>query len=428
MRDSTFMMSRQAIICVALSFMALGQSSASAADYRKLRDLYSYRQYFELRDSLREYRGNQAAELLFYRGAVSNSFNRPQLSIAYLNDFLKRARGHDTSGLLIEAYEMLADNYRKTYQYRKAAETYETLLTMFGSDINAEKKQDYENEFKLWNALQDVPRQTARSYRDSVVNRDIEGHFPVAVNDRALAFAFDTGANLSVITNSLAHQLGLKLIDAGIEVGAVAGNKVNASLGVARKVEIGSVVLRNVVFLVFDDKDLYISEANFQINGLIGFPVIAALREVTFVRDGKLVIAAKPTEGGERNMCLDGFTPLIAGWFKGERLIFALDTGASRSSLYPPFYKKYEDEIEAKYDTHNERVRGVGGYREIKGYLAKDISITFSRKEARFTQISILTEQTSQNSHFFYGNLGQDLIKQFARMTINFEAMSIVFE
>jgi hypothetical protein len=96
-------------------------------------------------------------------------------------------------------------------------------------------------------------------------------------------------------------------------------------------------------------------------------------------------------------------------------------------TLYPPFFKKYEADIKAKYAPHNERVRGVGGYREIAGYLAKDIVVTFSGKRARYVKVPILIEHTNESSHYFYGNLGQDLVGQFERMTLNFESMSIVF-
>jgi hypothetical protein len=127
-------------------------------------------------------------------------------------------------------------------------------------------------------------------------------------------------------------------------------------------------------------------------------------------------------------MCLDGLSLLIAGCFQEKRLIFALDTGASRSTLYPPFYREYEAMIKAEYEQYNERVRGVGGAKEIKGYLAKNIVVRFSNRAARFAQIPVLTERTTDISRHFYGNLGQDLVKQFEKMTVNFETMSIIFE
>jgi predicted aspartyl protease len=404
------------------------QLVATASPLRNLKELYNNKQYFELRDALKDRHIDEHADLLFYRGAVGNKFNQLQLSITYFKEYLKREKEDKDSELLVECYEMLADDYLKTYQYQKAAEAYNVLLTKFAHTIDAERKSDFENSVKLCGALSKVPRQTVVFYGSSIIKKDQRGYIPLEINNQKVSLTFDTGANLSVITNSFAEKLALTVINVPIDVVAVAGNKVKARLGVARAIRIGNAIIRNVVFLVFDDKDLYISEADFQINGLVGFPVIEALREVTFVRDGEIYIPNAPATGGEQNMCLDGLSPLIAGWFKDKRLVFALDTGASRSTLYPPFYQEYEDMIKAEYEEHNERVRGVGGYKEIKGYLAKNITMRFSGRVARFAQIPILTERTTDISRRFYGNLGQDLIKQFEKMTLNFKTMSIVFE
>jgi predicted aspartyl protease len=418
----------RAIICGVLFLIVSSQLAATARPLENLKELYTNKQYFELRDALKTRHLDESGDLLFYRGVVSNKFHQPQLSLRYLKEYLKRAKEKKDAELLIDCYELLADNYLKTYQYQKAAEAYTVALTKFAHKIDAERKTDFENSVRLCRALSKVPPQTVVFTGDSLIKKNQEGRYPLEINGQKISLGFDTGANLSVITSSVAKKLALRHIDALLDVVAVAGNTVKAKLAVAREIKIGNAILHNVVFLVFEDKDLYISEAKFQIDGLIGFPVIEALREITFVRGGEIHIPTAPAKVGEQNMCFDGLTPLIAGWFKGKRLIFALDTGATKSTLYPPFYHEYEDVIKAEYEKHNERVRGVGGYKEIEGYLAKNIVMTFSGRGARFAQIPILTEHTTDNSRHFYGNLGQDLIKQFEEMTLNFEAMSIVFE
>lgn len=418
----------RAIICRILSLLTFAQLSAVAGQSQNLKELYAGKKYFELRDALQNHPDDRSTELLFYRGAVGNKFNNPQLSITHLKNYLRRAKESEDTDLLIECYEMLADNYLKTYQYRKAAEVYTSMLAKFGHKLDAKKKAEFENAVKLWGALRQAPRQTVVFKGNSVIKKDEKGHIPLEINNQSVAFIFDTGANLSVMTSALAKKLALEVIDAEIEVTAIAGNKVKAKLAVARETKFGHATIHDAVFLIFDDKDLYISEADLQINGLIGFPMIAALREITFVGDSEVFVPATSAKHGQQNMCLDGLTPLIAGTYRGKRLTFAFDTGASKSFLYPSFYKEYEDEIKAEYDPHTERVRGAGGYKKIKGYLAKNVVMQFSGHDARFAQIPILAEQTNDKSRHFYGNLGQDLITQFERMTLNFEAMSIVFE
>lgn len=49
-------------------------------------------------------------------------------------------------------------------------------------------------------------------------------------------------------------------------------------------------------------------------------------------------------------------------------------------------------------------------------------------KDVRFAEVDVLTEILHDDGRYFYGNLGQDLVKQFEKMTLNFQTMSIVFE
>jgi predicted aspartyl protease len=402
----------------------------TAGAYPKLKELYDHKRYFELRDALKTYRRNQSEELLFYRGVVSNKFNRLDSSVNYLQSYIKLAGRGTNRSLLKDSYEILADNYLKTYQYRKAAAAYKMLLTNFRGELD--KAEDYENSLRLWGALNDVPPQTVefrgtskfQSFKDQA---ELTG-ITVEINGQTMSLDFDTGANLSIITKTYAGKLGLKLIAASIDVGGITGEKTKASLGVAREVKIGNVIARNVVFLVFEDRALYISPISFQLKGLIGFPVIAAFREITLARNGEIIIPAKPGKGGAQNMCIDDLNPIIEGQFQGKKLNFLLDTGANKSDLYPLFYKAYEKEIKANYPLSYTSRAGIGGAKEIPAYRAKNLTLTFSGKKAIFPEIKVLTEYTDADSHYFYGNLGQDLVRQFERMTLNFESMSIVFE
>ena len=58
----------------------------------------------------------------------------------------------------------------------------------------------------------------------------------------------------------------------------------------------------------------------------------------------------------------------------------------------------------------------------------KDLAITFAGKDVRLAEVRVLTEPTLARSRYFHGNLGRDVIGQFEKMTLNFQAMSAVFE
>ncbi|MEW6212382.1 MAG: retropepsin-like aspartic protease [Acidobacteriota bacterium] len=319
----------------------------------------------------------------------------------------------------------------KSYEYRKAAEVYKTLLALSREKGDVKKAFDYGNLLRISSALGDAPRQSVSFNGDSriALSRSLVGmQLPVEINNQKVSFIFDTGANISTITASFAAKLGLKIIDVLIAVGSITGNKVKSRLALATAMRIGNSVVRNAVFLVFDDKDLFIPQANFQIDAILGFPVIEALKEITISRGGEIFIPARAGRGAEQNMCLAGLTPLIAGIHKGRRLTFTFDTGARTSSLYPPFFKAYEEEIKARGVLQPEKITGAGGSKEVQAYRVSDIAMTFAGKEATFASVKVLIEETLDNSRYFYGNLGQDLIRQFEKITLNFRSMSMVFE
>jgi hypothetical protein len=254
-----------------------------------------------------------------------------------------------------------------------------------------------------------------------------DSHVPLTINGFEIALTYDTGADLSVLIMSLAKKLGIGIIDVPIQVGTITGEKIDARVGVAADLRIGNMTVRHALFLVMKDEYFYIPEIKRQIQGVLGFPVLAAMREVTFTRKGELLIPSVPQTQGEQNLALSGFKPLIEGHYRGKRLTFVLDTGANRSDLWPPFLEILPDEIKDSAELRTERFRGAGSRREVKAYSLGDLVLKISGQDITFRRIPVFTEYTTENSRFFYGNLGQDLVRQFPSLTINFENMCVVF-
>ena len=65
---------------------------------------------------------------------------------------------------------------------------------------------------------------------------------------------------------------------------------------------------------------------------------------------------------------------------------------------------------------------------EAPGYKMKNVEMSVGGKTARFPEIEVISEKTSERSRYFYGNIGQDVIKQHEKMTLDFTAMRITFE
>jgi hypothetical protein len=414
-------------IKVLFVLIVLMQISASAQV--SLESLYENKQCFDLRDELAKNSRKNSSELLFYRGIVANRFNENEKSAEFLQRYL---RSGDTKNQT-NAYETLADNYAKTYDYGKAADVYKILLSQFKDKIDAEKKQDYENSFGLWDALRTTPPQTI-SFDGNLqiqAKRDKANllNLPVQINGKLMDFVFDTGANLSVVTSSTAKKLNLKVIESSVSVGSSTDVKVKSKLAVAPQLKIGNLTVNNVVFLVLEDKSLFFPQVNYQINGIIGFPVMEAFGNVTITQKNEFSVKEKSEKQSlEPNLCLDEFKPLIAANYNKQRMIFAFDTGAVTSTFYPLFFRANEVEILKTSNPQKMKIGGAGGFKEVEAYNLNNLDLMIAGKPVRMAKAKILTAPVNDESKYFYGNLGQDLIKQFERMTLDFKSMRINFD
>ncbi len=152
------------------------------------------------------------------------------------------------------------------------------MLDDFRDKLGAEKLNDVENSFNLWNALRAVAPQTVMIESDTrlVGTRDKAGLLNVLIelNHQNASFVFDTGANLSTVTASTANRLKLQILETSVSVGSSTDNKVNSKLAVGAILKIGRVVLRNAVFLVLEDQTLFFPQIDYQISGIIGLSII----------------------------------------------------------------------------------------------------------------------------------------------------------
>ena len=176
------------------------------------------------------------------------------------------------------------------------------------------------------------------------------------------------------------------------------------------------------MFLVFPDESLYFPQVGYQLNGIIGFPVIEALGEIQLTNDDELIVPEKPTAYESQNMALDFLTPMIQ--LGSEHYTF--DTGAANTMLYSKYYKAHPEVYKGlKLQEFNSG--SVGGVVKRSGYLVT-FSPVINNKKVNVDKVDLYTEDINPESEMFYGNIGQDLIRNFKKITINFRQMFIKFD
>ncbi len=419
-------------ICFLLLSCANPKTKEDAAVLiERLDSLNEEQDFFQLKE---EYQANKESlpesYSLFYEAIISNVFNKPDKSNETIQQLLdEQTTLNDT--LLNKLHRTKLMNHINLFEYAEATETSSHILTNYLQVTDSADIGMLHNEIIIWSALKDIPKQEIIKYDDVHIPMTIDkvGLFNVDISFGAHTknFLFDTGANISVIKRSLVEELGIRLIVADFYVTAATGAKVNADLAIADELNLNGITFKNVVFLVLEDNALAFPSIDYYINGAIGFPVIEAMEEIRIDRENKIFVPKRPVEYPYDNFAIDGLMPIIATNNAEDRLRFNFDTGATNTTLYPSFYKKYREEIDAQYEIETIESGSVGGRVQYKGYVIDSIRLSVATSEATLKNLRLHIEDIGGEESNFHGNFGQDYIKQFDEMIISFKYSSVLF-
>lgn len=418
---------------LAVTLAACGAPSAgpgpAPVDAERLAELHRRQDCFGLRDALAA-DARQGGVLDFYRAAAAVAFNRPDEAIGELRRFLASPDAATDARRRQTAYELLGDAYVRTYRYAEAADVYGALAGDAAADSAG--RDNAFNVRGLWAALAGTPAQTVQAPGPvrMTTTRDRANlvNVPVEAGGRRIDFVYDTGANLSTVSQSTAREMGFRLMGDSVRVGSSTGSNSYARVGVAPELRIGGATVRNAVFLVFPDSALAFPQISYQIRGIVGFPVIAGFGATTLTRGGELVLGDTAAgAAGEQNLCMRGLMPLVAAEHAGERFHFGFDTGAQSTALYPPFHAARREAVEAGGEPSTVQVGGAGGMRQVRAYTLSPLVLRIGGREATVPQVRVYAEPSSPDSDRLYGNIGQDVIRQFEAMTLDFRRMQLRF-
>jgi len=166
---------------------------------------------------------------------------------------------------------------------------------------------------------------------------------PLVINGQAARFALDTDMNMSVITEAEARRLGTRVLATEVAVIGVTGSSApGGHTAVADRLKVGGIEIRNVTFLVVPDDTGKFMEYPVGERGVLGLPVMLAIRTFRWNREHTLELAFN-APGGRRvaNLCFDGTDPLVEVTVESRRLTFLLDTGSSHSAAWPLFAERF---------------------------------------------------------------------------------------
>jgi len=413
---------------IAMFLTCFNAYAASDLDsFNAINSLIDQDNYFEAKKSLDlNIESLTDTHIAYFKLILDNAFNKSEESDEEAMRFLDNADSEIPRELLFKVYQIEADNALKVYNYKRAREITDIIVNDYKTCLDADQLSDHLNSLKIYNALENVPAQTVDVHGETIIKMttDIAGlkNLKVHIGDDSENFIFDTGANLSTTIESVAKRLNMTIIPAGIEVGSINGSKVLADLAVCPKLTIGDIDVYNSIFIVFPDKELFFAQADYQIYGILGFPIIEAFKEIHITRDGNFIVPKKETEfHNPSNMALDHLTPLV--YFNQKH--FTFDTGADATTLYHHYYLENKQNIDKRYQLQKLTLGGAGGEETFDGFLI-DYEFDVCGKKIAVKNVQLLKEAIGDES--VYGNIGQDLIQQFDEMILNFSKMQLSFK
>lgn len=379
-----------------------------------LNSLYDAHRWFDLRHAV----ATKPAPP-FYRGAVECAFNDVRRCEKDLRSFLKT---DSRSDLALEAHRILINAYYRRGQNKKALEQVDAALKLKpdASDVLGRRP--------LISVLSDFPDQAATLHPSSLKLAD--GGLPFSINGVQGTYWFDTGAELSVMTESEAKRFGLSPREVETKIGDVNGTLFKTRVAVAGELTLGSVRLKNVAFLVFSDDQPPFNQLSAGSKGLIGIPVLLALERFSWSMDNifEIGVPGENKDSPHAELCFDGQHPVTQLRYEGRSLMFPVDTGATSTDLYPPFAAAFPELIRSATKTKEYKMEGNGGAKYMEAATLSSLHFSIGGFPVVLKSTGVLLNSTTGTSKLFAGNLGIDLLQQAHKTTFDFKAMTLTLK
>ncbi len=416
------------MMVLAIAVSCAPQKNDKAAD-DALHTLLEQKDYFSLKEKLKENKDKLSEDrLLFYRVFVNKAFGEREKSNEDINTLFSRHRNTLNDTLIVKLLDAQAANYLYLYEYRKAATIYKDILTHYRNVLDSSDVADYSTAEALFGTFGNTPPQKMQKQKDVLLKsyRNKFNHLmtPVRVAATNEDFIFDTGANLSTISESQARKMKLKIFEQRVDIGSATSKEVASRLAVADSLYLGDILFENVVFIVMPDNQLTFPEINYTIKGIIGFPVIHQLGEVHLQKNGTIWVPKTTTKKADPNMFFEGLNPVVKVISGSETLLFTFDTGASRSELSFKYFNDHKSAVEEKGKKQTNQRGGVGGKVAVNEFMLTDFPLEIGKRKTRLDTIPVTLEEYDFNK-YFDGNLGQDVFMKFNSLVINFDGMYI---
>jgi hypothetical protein len=435
-----------------------GTASGLTTDAR-LQNLLADHEYAEIEAHLSQLPPDQAQ---FYRGILANRSNHLAQSIQLLEPILDSVAKSGDAAHEKELRRALAEDYLRLDDWKKANTAYQALASNLKGKLTADEQDEIELPLKLLPLAADDPPVTVEPcdpFKLQVSENPLGlVDVPVFVDARSRNWMLDPTLPFNLIARSTAKEVGLKISGASATITTLTGRPIQVRAAIIPRFTIGGrLTLRDMTVFVYDDKDYFFPATSYQVEGVLGYPALAAIGSLTvtsdntvFIRpakqiappasddlltggtpfyvDGEQVIvslgreqstAGSPENAGDsgQGSAAAGQGPTDAG---GDRM-YAVDAGGQQTYLT----SRYFDEHAADFNNQKmQMISMLGGQPPQPAYTAENVPLRVGAIPVTFHFLRVLTQPLGSAAlDDVYGVLGADALGQLKSYTFDYRTM-----
>jgi hypothetical protein len=391
-KSGTFLASHG--VAIRLAALWLVCSLCCGADLESLRREH---RWFDLREALKGQRGSTLD-----RGAAAAAFQQ----VREAERLLKTSRDNASRDVLCAMF-VRNGRYQKARAVLKANQT----MAEDGEGIRT---------------LAQLADQSLVSREFSRIRGEIRWKLlfaPVSVNGHNAKAMLDTGSDTSVVSESEASRLGLKIAGAATLTGLFE-EKASARVGTAEHFEIGGLRLRNVAFWILSDEQAPFKNLPPGERVILGLPVLLAMGGLRWGHDGTIEIGARIV-GRDPNLCFDKMDLIVKVESQGKNLEMLFDTGSTETNLLPRVLRDFPEMALAAKRASN-TMRGVMGSTEVESEELEEIALRLHGTEVIVRPARILMKSPLESGYRLDGWLGFDSLERGG--AVDFRAMIATIE
>jgi hypothetical protein len=300
---------------------------------------------------------------------------------------------------------------------------YAAALEACTNETAVAPKGEADDDVAMASLLNGLPpvRATGSTLVPLIANKLGSRSASIIANGFALPWFVDSGAEVSVVSQSVADRIKVRMLAGTVKVGTTTA-AVRGKMGVVDKLTIGDATVEHLPVIVLPDAQLTIADLP-TIPAILGLPALVAFHRVAWI-DGAQELAlgdAAPAvpAGAPRLYWHEEGVGVPISTVRGTRGAH-FDSGANASYLRAAGHALLTRRLERSAVTHERRLGGAGGVVRSRQKVLPTLTIKLAGAPVTLSDVSI-AEQDKEGA----ARIGDDAIRQLGALTLDFDAMRV---